>query len=130
MIKVRIITPDGLYKETETTIINVSSMDGQRGILPSHMPIVFMLDIGKLELEIDGKRELFAISGGMLYFENDEATILVNAIESKSDIDQDRANSAMQRAQERIKNKDPNIDLKRAEIALRKALNRIKVANY
>ena len=35
----------------------------------------------------------------------------------------------MQRAEERLKSNDPNIDFKRAELALKKALNRIEVKN-
>ena len=128
MIKVKIITPDGLYKELETPIINVTSVDGERGILPNHMPTVFMLDIGKLETEENGIRVQYAISGGMFYFEKNEANILVNAIESKDEIDKQRAIDSRERQLEKLAKKDPNMDLKRAEIALKRAMNRIKIA--
>lgn len=128
MIKVKIVTPDGLYKELETSIINVTSVDGERGILPNHMPIVFMLDIGKLETEENGVRVQYAISGGMFYFENNNANILVNAIETKDEIDKQRAIESKERQLQKLTKKDPNIDIKRAEIALKRALNRIKIA--
>ena len=130
MIKTKIVTPDGLYKEVECSIINCCSTDGWRGILPNHMPIVLMLTISRLELVIDGNKEQFAIAGGMLYFENNVATILVDAIESKDEIDIERANQAKQRAEDRIKNKEENIDLRRAEVALKRAINRINVSSY
>ena len=50
MINVRIVTPNGLYKETTASIVNVVSLDGERGILPNHMPIVVSLKISKMEL--------------------------------------------------------------------------------
>ena len=128
MIRIKIITPEGLYKESETSIINVTSVDGERGILPNHMPTVFMMDIGKLEIEENGNREQFAIDGGMFYFENNEASLFVNAIEAKHEIDVDRAVSSKERQLKRLSSKDENIDMKRAEIALKKALNRIKIA--
>ncbi len=121
-IKVKILTPLGLYKETEASIINVVSEDGQRGILPNHMPIVVILTISKMELE-EEKREIYAVAGGMLYFKDNECTILCNAIENKSDIDLDRAYKAKERAEGHLK--DPNSDLKRAELALKRAMNRI-----
>ena len=123
-IKVKILTPLGLYKETEASIINVVSEDGQRGILPSHMPIVMILNIGKMELE-EEKREVYAVAGGMLYFKDDECTILCSAIENKDEIDLDRAIKAKERALEHLS--DPNSDLKRAEVALKRAINRIDI---
>ena len=127
MINVRTVTPNGLYKETTASIINVVSLDGERGILPNHMPIVVSLKISKMELA-EEKREVYAIAGGMLYFKDNECTILTPAIENKEDIDLRRAEEAKERAEKRIH--DPNMDQKRAEIALRKAMNRISVKGY
>lgn len=127
MINVRIVTPNGLYKETTASIVNVVSLDGERGILPNHMPIVVSLKISKMELA-EEKREVYAIAGGMLYFKDNECTILTPAIENKEDIDLRRAEEAKERAEKRIH--DPNMDQKRAEIALLKAMNRISVKGY
>lgn len=127
MINVRIVTPNGLYKETIASIVNVVSLDGERGILPNHMPIVVSLKISKMELA-EEKREVYAIAGGMLYFKDNECTILTPAIENKEDIDLRRAEEAKERAEKRIH--DPNMDQKRAEIALLKAMNRISVKGY
>ena len=127
MINVRIVPPNGLYKETIASIVNVVSLDGERGILPNHMPIVVSLKISKMELA-EEKREVYAIAGGMLYFKDNECTILTPAIENKEDIDLRRAEEAKERAEKRIH--DPNMDQKRAEVALRKAMNRISVKGY
>ena len=48
MIHCRIVTPHGVYKEVDTSILNIETQDGQRGILPEHMPIETMLRIGKM----------------------------------------------------------------------------------
>ena len=132
MIKVRFVTPDGLYKEVESSAININTTDGQRGILPNHMPIVLIINISRLETIENGKRVQYATGGGMLYFENNEATILVNSIESQDEIDIERAMSAKQRAEDRLSGKlqEENLDLKRASIALTRALNRINVSKY
>lgn len=130
MIKVKFVTPDGLYKETESSIINCHSTDGWRGLLANHMPTVLMLEISRLELVENGVKTQYAISGGMLYYENSVATILVDSIENKDDIDVERACAAKKRAEERLASKDNNIDLKRAEISLARAINRISVSRY
>ena len=128
MIDVEIITPRGLYKRLKTPIINITSVDGERGILPNHMPVVFALDIGKLETEENGRRQLYAISEGLFYFDDNKARILVSTIEAKEEIDVQRAQASKERQIRRLEEKDENIDLKRAEVSLRRALNRIKRA--
>lgn len=128
MINVKFVTPDGVYKEVEASMINCCSTDGWRGILPNHMPIVLMLQISRFELIVNGIKQEYAISGGMLYFENDRATVLVDSIEAKDDIDIDRANRSKQRAEERLARKEANIDLRRAEVSLKRAINRISVS--
>ncbi len=128
MINVKIITPNGLYKEFETPFLNITSKDGERGILEHHVPVCFMLDIGKLETNENGIDNIYAINGGMFYFEKGNANILVDTIESKDDIDVLRAEASRDRSLDRLEKRDPNLDLRRAEAALKRAMNRIKIA--
>ena len=68
---------------------------------------------------------------GNIYFKNNEATILVDTFETKEQIDEKRALEAKERAEGRLsKKKDPDIDYKRAEVALKKAINRLNVKYY
>lgn len=127
-LHVRIVTPEGVYKELDTPIVNIQTTDGDQGVLPNHMPLVTMLKIGHMTTDENGARETYAVAGGLFYFRDNQAEILTDAIENKKDIDSDRAEKAKERAEKRIESKDQNIDLKRAELALKKALNRLNVA--
>lgn len=124
---VRIVTPFGVYKEFDTTILNIQTEDGNQGVLANHMPLVTMLRIGTMTSDENGQRQTYAISGGLFYFRENLAEILTDAIENKNDIDIQRAEEAKKRAEQRLHSKDPNIDMKRAELALKKALNRLEV---
>ena len=126
-IHCRIITPKGLYKEMDANIINIETLDGQQGILTNHLPLVTMLKIGKVSTDEAGTREEYAIAGGLFYFRDNVAEILTDAIENKNEIEVARAQDAKERAEERLKSQNPDIDLKRAKIALEKAINRLKV---
>jgi len=128
VIHCRIVTPEGVYKEMDATIVNIEAVGGNQGILPNHMPLVTMLRIGKMATDENGVREEYAVAGGLFYFRDNKAEILTDAIENKRDIDVARAENAKNRAEERIHSANPNIDLQRAEIALEKALNRLKVS--
>ncbi len=128
MIHCRIVTPKGVYKEMDASIINIVTTDGERGILPNHMPLVTMLKIGKMTTEEPDGREEYAVAGGLFYFRDNLAEILTDAVESKDEIDVERAESARQRAERRLASNNPNYDIQRARIALEKALNRLSVS--
>ena len=124
MITVNLITPEGLYRTVETSRITIDTIDGQRGILSNHMPIVLMLKIGTLKTI-----ENYTINGGMMYFENNVANILSDAIEDIELIDVERAQKAADRANERLAKKADNLDIQRAQLALARAMNRIQAVH-
>lgn len=128
MFTVRIVTPRGLYREFNTSILNVVSTEGQLGILRNHMPLVAILLISMLSTVEEDGRHRYAISGGTLYFKDNVATIMTDAVERSDEIDIERAQRAKQRAEERIKVVAEEQDLMRAQIALQRALNRINTA--
>lgn len=127
MFNVKIVTPEAPVRSFETEQINIVTPNGEMGILSNHMPLVTMLNISIMTSILSGGREKYAIAGGVLFFKNNEATILSDAVEHEGDIDLARAEHAKQRAEERLRSKDPEIDAKRAQIALLKALNRIDI---
>ena len=92
------------------------------------MPLVTMLKIGRMNVVENGERLNFAIAGGLLYFHDDTAEILIDAIEKSDEIDTARALAAQHRAEQRLATHDSSIDMKRAETALKKALNRLSVS--
>ncbi len=128
MFTVRIVTPRGLYRELKTSILNVVSTEGQLGILRNHMPLVAILMISMLTTVEEDGRHRYAISGGTLYFKDNVATIMTDAVERSDEIDIERAQRAKQRAEERLKTQAEEQDLIRAQIALQRALNRINTA--
>ena len=70
-----------------------------------------------------------AVAGGFIEVRPDQVSILSPAAEKAEDIDVERALRAKERAEERLKQKQQeNIDFKRAELALRRAVNRINIA--
>jgi F-type H+-transporting ATPase subunit epsilon len=129
MITVNLITPEGLYRTVETSRITIDTIDGQRGILSNHMPIVLMLKIGTLKTVENGNTKRYTINGGMMYFENNVANILSDAIEDIELIDVERAQKAADRANERLAKKADNLDIQRAQLALARAMNRIQAVH-
>ncbi len=117
----------GIYLEDDVTYLSAYASDGKFGIMPNYTSFISDLTICKLSYVKDNKTYEFAISSGLLYIENNVCNVIVNTIESKDEIDLDRANKAKERALARLNSKDTNLDIKRAQLALNRALNRINV---
>ncbi len=124
--KLKIITPKGIYKEIDVEILNIRTTSGQIGILANHLSLASAIDISEMNYIQNGERYKFAIAGGFVYVNEEDTTIIANAIESPEEIDLERAQEAKKRAEGRLKTPQ-NIDIVRAEAALRKALTRIHV---
>lgn len=128
--KLKIVTPRGIYRETEVEMLNLRTTSGQIGILANHLPLASAIDISEMNYIKDGQRYKFALAGGFVYVNDDETTIIANAIESPEEIDLRRAQEAKARAEERLHNQsNDDMDILRAEVALRKAITRIRVKN-
>lgn len=125
-LNVRIITPKGLYTQLNVESLTVKLTTGYRTILEGHMPLIGALDIAPMHVIMDGKTIYYALHGGAINITNEGATLIVNAIEKKEDIDKERALKAKERAIKRLNEKDINTDVKRAEAALQRSLTRIE----
>jgi len=124
--KLKIVTPKGVYKETEIEMLNVKTTAGQIGILAHHLPLASAIEISEMNyIDEKGNKLYFAIAGGFVYVNEKEITIIANAIESPEEIDLNRAQEAKKRAEKRLQQRDG--DLLRADIALKKAITRIRV---
>lgn len=129
MIKLRVITPEGVYLNMDVVSISCVSVLGAMTILKNHIPIVAVLKTSKLVLKNDAEFT-YAISGGTLSFVDNVATILCESIESKDEIDLERALKAKQKAEENLARAKESFELKQAELALAKAINRINIKQY
>ena len=125
-IELEILTPYGKYYSGTVDQIKVHSEDFYLGITPNHSPLITSLVISKMILIQNNEEKIYAISGGILDFKDGKAKMLLNSIESKEDIDIDRALKAKQRAEERLL-KSEQVDINKAKIALKRALNRIDI---
>jgi len=91
--------------------------------------MVAELTAGELTVvDQEGERKWFAVAGGFLEVGRQEVMVLADAAEGTGEIDVERARSAQERAERRLHAHDREIDLARAEASLKRALNRLKVA--
>lgn len=127
--KLKVITPYGVFFEGDIDSLNICTTQGYLTILPNHIPLVTPLQISSMSYKQNKNTRICALSGGIMYVNSSETKIIANSCEYQEDIDLNRALRAKERAEERLANKNENINIARAEAALKRALNRINIYN-
>jgi len=123
-----ILTPSKSVYSGEVQIVTVPGTHGSFQILYNHAPIISTLEIGYVKIEdANGKLDYFACSGGVVEVTDNKVLVLSNSVESRNEVDKSRAEKAKQRAQERLAVKAEAVDTARAELALKRAINRLNL---
>jgi F-type H+-transporting ATPase subunit epsilon len=123
-----IVTAERVVLSDEVDQINAPTKDGRIGILPRHMPLLTLLDVGELDIIKNGEVTPFAVSGGFLEVLPNRVTILADTALRADEIDEARAEEARRRAEEMIAQRRGDVDMAQAEAELRRAMVELKVA--
>lgn len=126
--QVEIITPERIFYTGEATMIEFNTTEGEIGVLKHHIPLTTVLAPGIVTITDGEEQKIAAVHAGFAEILGEKVTLLAEIAEWPGEIDLNRAEAAESRARERLERKDANLDVKRAEIALRKALVRKEVA--
>ena len=125
----KIVTPDGLIFDGQAEKLIVRSVTGDMAILARHINCVCPLGMGQAIVEADGQRRTAACIGGLLSVMDGEATLVPTTFEWSDQIDADRAEKSLHRAEGILKNKDASdTEIQLAEARLKRALIRKSVA--
>lgn len=123
-----VVTPERKVYAEDVNMVSVKGVEGELGILPNHIPLVTPLKVAPITVKKNGTNELIAVNGGFMEVRKDKVVILAESAELPGQIDIERAQAAKTRAEQRLADhKQDNVDFKRAELALQRALNRIEV---
>jgi len=118
-----------MFYDDEVEMTIVRTIEGDLGIMKNHMLMVAPLKIGKVRIKKDGQFKEAAISEGFVQIESDYTRIITDSAEWPEEIDVKRAEEAKERAERRLAAGKSDIDRLRAEIALKKAINRLDVSD-
>jgi F-type H+-transporting ATPase subunit epsilon len=128
--KLEIVSPEKLVLSLDVASAVVPGADGSIGILANHAPLMAEIGTGRVIIrDTDGNESSLAISGGFVQVQGNTVRILADSAEVACDIDVERAEAARRRAEERLLHQE-GVDRMRAESSLRRALNRLRIANH
>ena len=128
-IKLLVNTPDRVFYHDDATFVELSTSEGDIGVYPDHIPLTAVVVPSVLTIHQGNEMKKAAIHGGIVEILKDKITILAEVAEWSDEIDVERANEARLRAEKRLASKDADLDMVRAEAALKRSLARINAAN-
>lgn len=129
VIDLQIVTPDRLIVREQVDEVQLPGSEGYFGVLPGHTPLLASLAVGEMWYRKGQEKVFLSIAGGFAEVLPDRVTLLATLAERAEDIDIARAESAKQRAEQRLTQPHGEIDYDRARLGLQKSIIRIQVSS-
>lgn len=122
-----VVTAEGESFSGEVDIVVAPGEIGEFTVLPSHARLISNLVPGVLRFDQDGNSVSLALTGGFLEVSDNRVTVLADAAERDDAIDLERAEAALERAQQRVDSDPSSQDLERALASVRRARVRVNL---
>ncbi len=126
-MRLEIITAEREVYADDVDLVVAPGIEGQLGILPRHAPLMTVLQPGEVLVRKDGETSYLAVTGGFMEVMANRVTILAEACEYSEEINVERAQAAIERAQERLRSQTSTLEMERALASMRRARMRLNI---
>src|SRR4029453_11489959 len=103
-------TPERLVFREAVTEAQIPAKNGYIGVLPGHAPLLSQLGTGYASYVAQGRKAFFSVHGGFVEVLPDKVRVLAETVEKAEEIDVQRAQAALQRAQELLSSPHVEVD--------------------
>ena len=130
-LHLEVVTPEGILVSQEVDAVVAPGAEGEFGVLPDHVLFLSGLVPGELRYTSGSVESSMVVTTGFAEVSNNKVSVLVDAAEKTSEINRERAQQAIERARERLAKErgSEDVDFIRAELALKRAIARVKAAD-
>lgn len=97
-LKLEIVTPEARIFSDEVDTVVLPGFEGEMGVLPSHAPLVTILQVGELRYTKNGKTTELAVGEGLVEVTGSTTRVLTDMALSSDEIDEKAVEEAMERA--------------------------------
>ncbi len=127
-INLEVITPEKLALREVVDEVVVPGLGGELGILPDHTPMISQLQTGVLTYRQGTEKKVMHVSGGFIEVLPDRVAVMSDVAERPEEIDFQRAQRARERAEKRLASNNTDIDFRRSELKLQRAVIRMQIS--
>ncbi len=129
LIKLNIVAPGREVLTEEIVSLATTEGDGKIEFLANYAPtIIATIPTISTYTTIDGEKKKLFTSSGIVYIKDNIINFCCDSFNLPEEIDRDRAEQSLKRAQDRLNNKEKNnIDIERAKRAEARAKARLEL---
>ncbi len=98
----QIVTPNEEVEDTTASMVTLSGVEGDFGVLAGHAPLLTYLRPGTIIYDTGGMPRSFFVTGGFVEVTEDRVVVLAEKCESKESIDPVAANEAVRQAESNL----------------------------
>lgn len=127
-LSLEIITPNKIAFSGIVQSVTIPGTEGSFQVLSNHAPLMSTFEIGEVKVVLPDQVEKdYATGGGTVEVLHNKVLVLADSLEEITNIDVERARNAKERAEERLAHRTDTTDVERAELALKRAVNRLRL---
>ena len=125
---VKIISSNRIFYEGFCHCLIIPAVDGEQAIMAHHEETIIAVQNGEMRMQKEeGGEWSYAVLGkGFCMAANNRVTVLADTVERPEEVDVNRAKEALERAQERLRQKQSIQEYHTTQAALARALTRLK----
>ncbi len=125
-----VVTPDHLLLSQQVDEVIAPGAEGEFGVLPGHCHFLSTLRIGELRYRIGETTHYMSVLWGFAEVTPQKVTILAEIAEKAEDIDVERAQAVVAKAEQRLEVGGLPSEVEEAKVSLEKARLRKKIAEH
>jgi F-type H+-transporting ATPase subunit epsilon len=126
-LQLAVVTAEGESFSGEVDMVVAPGGAGEFTVLPTHARMISTLLPGVLRFQQSGESVSLALTGGFLEVSGNRVIVLADAAERDDAIDLERAEAALNRAEEMIASNPADMDLEKAMTSVRRARVRVNL---
>ena len=125
---VKIISSNRIFYEGFCHCLIIPAVDGEQAIMAHHEETIIAVQNGEMRMQKEeGGEWFYAVLGkGFCMAANNRVTVLADTVERPEEVDVNRAKEALERAQERLRQKQSIQEYHTTQAAMARALTRLK----
>lgn len=126
-LKCRVVSASKELYYGDITALSATGYNGELGILAGHIPLITLLKPGVMQITtVDGSKEIIYVKGGILEVQPHMVTVLADAAERASDLDETKIIEARREAERMLTNQSNNLQVNMALVALAESVAQLQ----
>ncbi len=116
-IKVDVVSAEENIFSGEAELVSLPGASGELGIMPGHLPLITLIRPGFVRIHRPGQKEVeqVFVAGGVLEVQPDLVTVLADTAIRSKDLDEAKAQEALEAAQKARKTATGDLEIAKIE---------------